>query len=290
MNIRTSQTRALGTAAVGAILLLASCGSEAESAVEAEIESTTTTEAASAPSTEPVAVVDEIPEDTINVETKVIPQGGSFGGTFVVDQGAHVLGCDSGSVAESGSPQGITNTFTCEDGDREGSFTFRWTIVEGSDGPGDANGPWTVVGTTGDFAGLAGEGLWSGTGEGETGFGSFPGVIEFGPVEGPAEADPAIVADLSAFIVAFYTGDGDTAWNAVSQRCQEVVDRDFHRDAVTDLTLSAPRSTVADISTVVEGDRAAVTYYVFDEAGVLFAPYFAQPWSFADGTWFWDAC
>ena len=178
----------------------------------------------------------------------------------------------------------------CEDGDREGTFTFEWSIVDGAKGPGQDNGPWSVLATTGDFAGLTGEGLGSGVVDGEAATMSFPGVIEYGPVGAATEADPAIVTDLTAYVVAFFTDDTEGAWNGVSARCQDILDKETHDGWVAELTLAAPGATVSDIGTVVQGDTAAVTYYVFDDAGTLYSPYFAQPWIFSDGNWHWDNC
>ncbi len=292
MNIRTSQTKALGTAAVAAFLLLASCGSETDStleAVEDDVESTTTTEAPSAPATEPAAVSAEMGDGAIAIQAD-FDFASASGPTFVVEEGAELLGCNSGSLAQGQGIQGIANTFTCEAGDRAGSFTFDLVLDEGLEGPGQDTGTWSVLNATGDFAGLTGEGLATAVVEGESGFISFPGVIEFGPIVATAEADPAIVADLDAYVVAYFTGDTEVAWNTVSARCQDVFEKEWHDGTVAELTLTAPGATVSDISTVVEGDRAAVTYNVYDDAGVLFAPYFAQPWIFADGNWQWDNC
>ncbi len=100
-------------------------------------------------------------------------------GTFEVSLGADAMGCSAGSVLENGGTGGITNEFACEGGQREGTFTIEWQIVDDVAGPGDANGPWTVIETSGDFAGLSGEGIWSGTGDDVAAYGSFPGVISF---------------------------------------------------------------------------------------------------------------
>jgi hypothetical protein len=115
----------------------------------------------------------------IAIETTVDWTSEPSAGTFEVTVGSDELGCSGGSVLESGGPDGIVNEFTCGDGDRQGTFTFQWQIDDGAEGPGDANGPWTVLEATGDFAGLSGEGLWSGTSTEDTGLGSFPGTINY---------------------------------------------------------------------------------------------------------------
>ncbi len=167
-------------------LAATACSSGTDSANE--VEPTSTTEEPSAPVTEPVPVTAETGGGPITIETELDFESGPPAGTFAVAEGAELLGCGSGSVVEDGGPEGITNTFTCEDGAREGTFIFQWQIIEGSEGPGDVNGPWRVLDATGEFSGLTGDGLWSGVVEGETGFGSFPGAIEFGPVDTEAES------------------------------------------------------------------------------------------------------
>lgn len=288
-------------------LAATACSSDSDTAspsdTATEDKSSTTTDAPAAPVTEQIAAETEIETEPASTETTeiaetsedpiVIESDFNFEtqtGSFVVDEGAELLGCSSGSLWQRGGPQGVTNTFTCEDGDREGTFTFNWTIVDGAKGPGQDNGPWSVLAATGDFVSLAGDGLGSGVIEGDVGRVSFPGAIGFGPVEAVAEADSAIVTDLTAYVDAFFTDDTEGAWNTVSERCKAVIDEVEHDGWVAELTLAAPGASVSNISTVVDGDTAAVTYYVFAESGELFAPYFAQPWVLADGEWFWDAC
>ncbi len=125
---------------------------------------------------------DEAADGMIRVETEINWGDAQATGSFEVAEGADLLGCSSGTAIEYDGPSGITNVFTCEDGDRDGTFTLRWQIEDDAVGPGDVNGPWSVVESSGDFAGLTGDGLWSGTATDSTGFGSFPGSIEFGPV------------------------------------------------------------------------------------------------------------
>lgn len=118
----------------------------------------------------------------VTIETAVDFEAVQTTGTFEVVKGAALLGCTAGSLTEFGGPSGITNVMTCEDGDRVGTFTLRWEILNSAEGPGEFNGPWSVLESSDDFAGLSGEGLWSGTDDGDVGMGSFPGTIEFGPV------------------------------------------------------------------------------------------------------------
>ncbi len=283
--------RQLPALIVAIALAATACSNDTDTATE--VESPTTTEASAAPVTEPVALVAETEpasgetgDDIINIETEVDFESEPPGGTFVVDQGADQLGCRSGSVVEKAGQPRITNTFTCEDGDREGTFTFMWMVVEGSEGPGDFNGPWSVLDATGDFAGLTGEGLWSGVVEEETGFGSFPGAVEFGPVRVTTGADPVLIADLTTYVEAFGTGDADLAWSMVSARCLGIVPETEYRNAVAAIAGEEPGLTASNISAIVYGDTAAVSY----DTSADWAPYVAQPWSFTDGKWHWDSC
>jgi hypothetical protein len=78
----------------------------------------------------------------------------TVGGTFVVDTGADVLGCSSGTVVQLGGSQSSVGNIvmTCDSGPNTGTFTvdhgsedvYVWNVVESSD----------------DFAGLQGEGSW----------------------------------------------------------------------------------------------------------------------------------
>jgi len=120
-----------------------------------------------------------VDEPDFEIETTMDWESNPLVGTFEVPIGTDELGCSSGSVLENGTNTGFTNQFTCQNGQREGTFTIEWQIVDGMEGPGDVNGPWTVLEATGDFVGLSGEGVWSGRGAGSTGFGSFPGEISF---------------------------------------------------------------------------------------------------------------
>ncbi len=114
-------------------------------------------------------------ETTVDWTTEPSP------GTFEVTTGSDALGCSAGSLLENGSPGGITNEFTCEAGALEGTFTIEWQVDDGMEGPGEVNGPWDVIDATGDFAGLTGKGLWSGTANDSTGYSRFAGVISFDP-------------------------------------------------------------------------------------------------------------
>ncbi len=80
-------------------------------------------------------------------------------GTFEVTEGAEFLGCAAGTFVDSVEPIALHSVHTCEAGTRTGTFTARIRFIDVSGiGPGDFNAPWSIVGATGDFAGLAGGG------------------------------------------------------------------------------------------------------------------------------------
>ena len=166
-------------------LAATACSTDSETVAEAEAPTSTETTEAEAPTTTATA---ETGGESIVIESDV--DFATAAGTFTVDEGAELLGCSSGSLAQRGGPQGphgVTNTFICEDGDRQGTFTFAWKIIDGAKGPGTDNGLWSVLATTGDFAGLTGDGLGSGVVDGDTATMSFPGAIEYGAVGAAAE-------------------------------------------------------------------------------------------------------
>jgi hypothetical protein len=170
----------------------AATATDAASSTEAPTPTTPSTEApASEPDAELAAVAETGP---VTIETRVDLAATQSAGTFQVTDGADLLGCSAGAMTEYGGPNGITNVLTCEDGDREGTLTLRWQILNSAEGPGEVNGPWNVVESSGDFADLNGEGMWSGNSDGDIGLGSFPGTIEFGR---PTDAPPEPVDDGS---------------------------------------------------------------------------------------------
>ena len=83
-------------------------------------------------------------------------------GTFEVTVGADVLGCSSGTfMDEFVATDDIKKVMTCDSGSNEGIFTVSFALNGPDAGPGDENGPWSVVEGSGDFVGLQGSGDWS---------------------------------------------------------------------------------------------------------------------------------
>lgn len=103
------------------------------------------------------------PVGTIKIETEADFTSVPIGGNFEVVEGADELGCWSGTYVDY--PAGIlpptrgaiTKVFTCEKGGT-GTFTANFQPFVRKPGPGDLNGHWNFTDSSGDFAGLHGEG------------------------------------------------------------------------------------------------------------------------------------
>ena len=93
----------------------------------------------------------------VTIETKADVSAGTLQGTFEVTVGADVLGCSSGTFVDIGGATGIDKVMTCESGSNAGTFTIVFHPV----GPDFQNGPWSVLESSDDFAGLQGEGDYS---------------------------------------------------------------------------------------------------------------------------------
>jgi len=228
---------------------------------------------------EDVAATDGSVSGEIRIETTIDFDAEPVGGTFDVAVGAEFLGCRSGSVIEYEGPSGITDEFICEDGDRDGAFVVRWTIVDGFEGPGDVNGPWEVVDARGDFEGLTGEGLWSGTSDGVIGRGSFPGTVGFDqaaesaasatPGADPVEvfmaerlADSWIPENRGSIVAAIVDADGST-YHSVRTPADDPVavaaDDRFRVGSITKMFTAAAVLSLVDDG-VVDLDAPAADY------------------------------
>jgi hypothetical protein len=110
-----------------------------------------------------------------------------FTGTFTVTEGSQLLGCSAGTFVDipaGGFSRGaIRKHFTCTAGANAGSsFTIQFRPTP-APGPGDANGHWEVLGGTGAFSNLRGQGdfsvIFSPTQP--AGFETLTGTIHFDP-------------------------------------------------------------------------------------------------------------
>ncbi|MEE8406281.1 MAG: hypothetical protein V3S32_03955 [Acidimicrobiia bacterium] len=88
----------------------------------------------------------------VTIQTDIDRSASPIQGTFEVTVGADVLGCSSGTVVQMQSETfgKRDNVMTCESGSNAGTFTI---IYDPDDTP-----KWNVLESSGDFAGLQGEG------------------------------------------------------------------------------------------------------------------------------------
>ena len=163
--------RTLAVLAILIGLVAVSCGSTtqettgsaaAENATEVETFAAAhaaTAEVADESAPEAVAAPATSNGGAITIETVVDLSGVPEVGTFVVTEGAEVLGCSNGTLEGVEQIAGIASELTCESGPKSGVITLLFFPGDGP-GLGDLNGPWNVEDATGDFAGLEGEGDW----------------------------------------------------------------------------------------------------------------------------------
>jgi D-alanyl-D-alanine carboxypeptidase len=127
-------------------------------------------------------------------------------GLFDVPEGASVLGCENGSFVEAPLAAVMERVFTCESGERSGSFTvhFQPEMAE----QGRFTSSWTVEDSTGDFAGLRGNGDFVGvlTDDEVHAEATWTGEITFGTPDDEPSADAETEAEADSTLDSF---DGD---------------------------------------------------------------------------------
>lgn len=97
----------------------------------------------------------------VTIATEVDFSSEPVQGTFEVTAGSDVLGCSQGTFVDKPAGQvNLHKLLTCESGTRSGTFTVN-IVAQHTPGPGDQNGPWSVVEATEDFTDLSGEGDFS---------------------------------------------------------------------------------------------------------------------------------
>jgi hypothetical protein len=90
----------------------------------------------------------------VTITTKIDFTDKPYRGTFSVEEGSEALGCASGTFVDIEVDIGLNKKMTCEEGERQGTFTI--FFEEGQPGAG-----WRVEKATGDFSGLQGFGDFS---------------------------------------------------------------------------------------------------------------------------------
>lgn len=92
---------------------------------------------------------------------------------------------------------------------------------------------------------------------------------------------------VKAYSDAYLTGDGETAYNLLSTRCQDTIGKQPFMDEV-----AAAKSTFGDampfksFNGMADGDQARVTY-TYSVAAI---DQEEQPWTREDGSWKYDDC
>ena len=102
-------------------------------------------------------------------------------GTFEVTEGADILGCSNGTWEDTfdEATEDVTKAMTCSE-PNAGTFTILFDPDGYDTGPGELNGPWSILNGVADFADLQGEGdFWMVTSGPETGSETFTGDIEY---------------------------------------------------------------------------------------------------------------
>ena len=104
------------------------------------------------------------PPSPVTIRTQINFASMPFSGTFTVTEGAAALGCPGGTFVDFPRSMGVIEKhLTCTAGSAAGD---RFVVLfhprfRGVPGPGVANGPWSVLRGTGDFADLHGTGDFS---------------------------------------------------------------------------------------------------------------------------------
>ncbi|WP_371611951.1 hypothetical protein [Streptomyces clavifer] len=105
----------------------------------------------------------------------------------------------------------------------------------------------------------------------------------------PPRDDAAELSDAVGYYTkAYFEGDTDTAYRALSQRCRAQITPEAHGAVVTQAAKDyGPDHEAADIGANLLGDTASVSYKVtglpkFDKK--------EQPWTWEDDAWKYDAC
>ena len=94
----------------------------------------------------------------VTIETQIDFSTEPFGGTFEVTEGANILGCSSGTFVDTPGTDDVNKLMTCDSGTNMGTFSISFVPGGYDTGPGDENGPWSILEGSDDFSGLQGGG------------------------------------------------------------------------------------------------------------------------------------
>lgn len=118
---------------------------------------------------------------------------------------------------------------------------------------------------------------------------SAPSAADETPTATPAaDGTDALKAAVAAYTTAYFKGDADAAYSALSARCAGKISAAQYEGVVTQVaTEYGPDHPATGITAQVSGDLARVTYTV---KGLPALSQDSQPWAREDGTWHYDAC
>ncbi len=123
---------------------------------------------------------DEPASGPITIETEADFSTRPVVGTFELTEGADILGCSNGTFEDTFDEvtEDLTKLLTCSE-PSTGTFTILFDPQD-IPGPGDENGPWSILDGSADFADLQGEGdFWVVSTGPDTGMETFTGDIEY---------------------------------------------------------------------------------------------------------------
>lgn len=109
------------------------------------------------------------------------------------------------------------------------------------------------------------------------------------PSTTPTPADAAeLTAAVQAYTAAYFKGDADEAYGALSERCRGKVTPEAYGAVVKQAAADyGPDHPATDVQAEVSGKLARVTYKV---AGLPKFDQQAQPWTREGDAWKYDAC
>ncbi|MGI9605586.1 MAG: YncE family protein [Acidimicrobiales bacterium] len=180
-----------------------------EETADAESEETADEESEAA---EPAPEEEPEPAIVIEAEAQMVSGERFSTGEWRTTKGADILGCAGGSVLEHGAEYEIATTYTCDEGEKSGSFVGVFS-PKGS-GP-KYSSSWKVLLTDGDFADMSGSGRWAGELDSINGVAVMGGTftveldVEFGAYAEPIAAYRRVVeAHETTCFYGFSASDG----------------------------------------------------------------------------------
>lgn len=112
--------------------------------------------------------------------------------------------------------------------------------------------------------------------------------VETQPSSSAPGEDAALKAAVQAYTAAYFEGDADAAYSALSERCQGKVTPEMYKAIVEQAAKDyGPDHPATDVEAQVSGELARVSYKV---EGLPKLDQKQQPWTLESGDWKYDAC